>query len=117
MALKPEVSIGVGLATAVLVWSIYSGALPPLADVRTNDADDLDVQAAERMATWTAAGTVAGISLIAKDPTVFTIGGAMVVILAWWNRHADAVDPQTGQAFREMHSPDESTMDEMAEAS
>lgn len=98
MPLKPEASITVGLATGVLVWSIYQGALPKAAEVRVSEQGDDAIQGSERMATWTAAGIVAGISLVAKDPTVFIIGGAMVVAAAWWYRHADAVDPATGRA-------------------
>jgi hypothetical protein len=99
MALRtPEVSIGVGLATMTVVYSIYQGALPSVADVRSLDAHNGDVEAAERLAGWTAAGVVAGISLLAKDGTVFILGGSMVVVMAWWHRHADAVMPAEGKA-------------------
>lgn len=98
MSLKPEVSLGVGLATGVLVWSIYSHAMPALVDHRAGDPDDMDAAAAERVATWTAAGVVAGISLIAKDPVVFMVGGTMVVALSLWHRHANMVNPLTGRA-------------------
>lgn len=96
--LKPEVSIGMGLAVGVLVWSIYQHALPSIVDHRVGDPDDENAAAAERLATWTSAGTVAGISLIAKDPTVFVIGGAMTVALSFWHRHANMVNPMTGRA-------------------
>lgn len=96
--MKAEVSLGVGLATGVLVWSIYSHAMPALVDHRAGDQDDGDAQAAERVATWTAAGAVAGISLIARDPTVFILGGSMVIVLSAWHRHANMVNPITGRA-------------------
>jgi len=98
MALKREVSLGVGLATAALVWGIYNSALPSIADVRVNDPDDRDVAATERAASWTAAAVVSGISLIAKDPTVFVLGGSMIVVMAWWHRHANAYNPSVGSA-------------------
>src|SRR6185369_13477202 len=78
MALKREVSLGVGLATAALVWGIYNSALPSIADVRVSQPDDPDAAAVERAATWTAAAAVAGVSLISRDPTVFVLGGSMV---------------------------------------
>jgi hypothetical protein len=96
--LKPEVSLGVGLATAALVYSIYSNATPTLLDLRAGAPHDPDVDSAERAASWTAAGTVAAVSLIARDPTIFIIGGSMVIVMAWLHRHANAVDPDTGRA-------------------
>lgn len=99
MALRtPEISIGVGLATATVVYGIYQGALPNVADVRSLDAHNKDVASAERMAGWTAAAAVAGISLLAKDATVFIIGGSMVVAMTVWHRYANAVNPVEGRA-------------------
>jgi hypothetical protein len=91
--LKPEVSIGVGLATAAIVLATYSHSLPSVADVRTASPNDTDINAARRTASWTSAGVVAAVSLIAKDPTVFVIGGGMVIALDWWHRYADQVNP------------------------
>jgi hypothetical protein len=98
MALKREVSLGVGLATMALVWGIYNSALPSVLDVRSGQPDDKDAAGTERAASWTAAAAVAGVSLIAKDPTVFVLGGSMVVILAWWHRHANQYNPSLGSA-------------------
>lgn len=96
--LKPEASLTVGLATAALVYGIYSNALPTVADIRVGQPDDPDVAAAEQLAAWTAAAAVAGVSLIAQDPTVFIIGGTMVIALSWWHKHANAVNPLVGKA-------------------
>lgn len=96
--MKPEVSIGVGLATAVLVFSIYQHAVPALVDHRVGEPDDPDAAAALRVASWTAAGATAGISLLAKDPTVFVMGGVMVIAMDLWHRHANLVNPLTGRA-------------------
>lgn len=98
MSLKPEVSLGVALATAAVVYGIYQNATPTIADIRSLDAQNKDIDASERQATWTAAGTVGAISLIAKDPTVFTVGGLMVIAMAWAHRHANLVDSVTGMA-------------------
>jgi len=96
--MKPEVSIGVGLATATVVYGIYQGALPPVADVRSLDAHNGDVAASERLAGWTAAAVVAGISLLSRDGTVFILGGSMVIAMSLWHRHANAVNPAEGRA-------------------
>ena len=98
MALKPEISLPVGLATAAVVYGIYMNALPPVVDLRTTPANDPQVASTEKAAAWTATAVVAGISLIAKDATVFIIGGSMVLALSWWNKHANMVDPNFGMA-------------------
>jgi hypothetical protein len=96
--MKAEVSLGLALATGVLVWSIYDHAVPDLVDHRVGDVGDQNAAAAEKTARWVAAGAVAGISLMAKDPTVFVVGGAMVIGLSVLHRHANLVNPMTGRA-------------------
>lgn len=98
MALKPEVSLGVALATATVVYGVHQAATPSNADIRSLESNNVDVQAAERAATWTSAVLVSGISLLAKDPTIFIVGGAMVVVAAWTTRHSDQVDTVTKKA-------------------
>lgn len=98
MALRSEYSIMGGLATAAIVYAIYSNATPTMAEIRTTAPMNPDIDASERAASWTAAGVVAGISLIAKDPTIFIIGSGMVVAMAWWHRHSNMVNPDYGRA-------------------
>jgi hypothetical protein len=98
VALKPEASITVGLATAGVVYGIFAQATPSIADIRVASPNDEHIATSERTATWQAAVVVSGISLIARDPTIFILGGAMVVAMAWWTRHANAVNPLTGSA-------------------
>lgn len=95
MALKRETSLAVGLATGALVWGVYNNALPSIAEMRVSPAHDAHADVTERTATATSVAIVAGISLIAKDPTVFILGGAMTLVLAWWYRHANAVNPMS----------------------
>lgn len=98
MALKPNESIMVALATGTIVYAIYSNALPTLADVRSVDQMNQDVDSAERQATWTSAAVCAGISLVSRDPNPFIFGGLVTVVLAWSHRHANMVNPLTGKA-------------------
>jgi hypothetical protein len=93
MGLKPDVSLMAALATGAVVWGIYNNALPSMPDVRVGRPDDPHVDGSRKAATWTAAATVAGISLIAKDPTIFIVGGAMTIAADWWYRHANAHNP------------------------
>lgn len=96
--MKAEVSVPAALAVAAVVGAIYANITPGLADIRASDPGDPQIQATRRQAAWLAAGTVAGISLLAKDATIFTLGGGMVIALDWYTRHADAVNPLTGKA-------------------
>ncbi len=98
MALKPDVSIGVALATATVVYGVHQNMTPSVADIRSLDKGNSDVQAAEKAATWISAALVAGISLLAKDPTIFVVGGTMVVVMSWTTKHADQVDTVTKRA-------------------
>lgn len=98
MALKPEISIPAALAVVVGVYGIYQINLPPVADARTIESGNMDLSSAEREATWEAAALVSGISLIARDPAIFVVGSAAVIVLAWKYRHADAVSPLTKKA-------------------
>lgn len=95
MSLKPEVSLGMAAATATIVWAIYDHNMPSPVDTRSNPAGNPAVDSQRRVASWTAAGAVAGISLLAKDPTIFIVGGAMVIALDWTHRHANVVDNTT----------------------
>jgi hypothetical protein len=98
MALKPEISLPVALATGALVYGIYLNALPPIVDIRTATPNHPDVASSEKGAAWTAAAAVAAISLISKDMTVFIVGGGMVIAMSWWHNHANMVDPAFGVA-------------------
>ncbi len=103
MALGREASLGVGLACAALVWGVYNVALPTVADVRVGDPEDADAGAAERTATWASAAAVSAVSLIAKDATVFILGGSMVVLMSLWYRHANFFNVSAGGAMIPQH--------------
>ena len=94
--MKPEVSIGTGLAVAGIVYAIHSNFTPNMADMQGLPAGNTDIDASERKATWLSVGVVAGISLIAKDPTVFVIGSVAAVAMAFFTRHAVWTDTKAG---------------------
>jgi hypothetical protein len=96
MSLKPEASIGTGLAVAAVVYAIHSNFTPSVADMQGLPAGNVDVDAAERKATWMSAAVVAGISLIAKDATIFVIGSVAAVAISWTSRHAVWTDSKAG---------------------
>jgi hypothetical protein len=93
MALKPEISLGVGLALGTAVLAIHQLSTPSMADIRTLEANNKDVSSAERTATWGGALLVSTVSLLARDPVIFMVGGSMVIGAAWFNRHSNMVSP------------------------
>jgi hypothetical protein len=97
MASRPEITIPAALATGTLVYTIYNRGMPPVLDVRAAKVGDNNVEAVRRQNAWMAAATVAGISLIAKDATVFIVGGAMVVALDWMTRANIWTNPASGK--------------------
>ena len=96
--LKPNESLMASAAVVTAVYATYQMALPPIVDERAAPVGDADLAAAEKVATWTAAGLVSVVSLLAKDPTIFVLGGLSVVVLSWTHRHANEVNPLTGRA-------------------
>lgn len=98
MALRPEVSLPVALATGTVVYTIYNQGLPGQADIRSHgNVGDQTLESVRKQQLWTAAAVVAGISLIAKDATVFIVGGAMAIGLDWMTRANNFTNPLTGR--------------------
>lgn len=97
MALKPEVSLPIALATGAVVYGIFQVQLPSTAEVKSTMPNNQHLQSSRRTATIVALAVSGGISLMAKDPSIFVVGGTLAVVLDFVHRHADAVHPQTGQ--------------------
>lgn len=98
MALRPEVSLPVALATGTVVYTIYNQGLPGQADIRAHGSvGDQTLDTVRKQNLWTAAAVVAAISLIARDATVFIVGGAMTVGLDWLTRANNFTNPLTGR--------------------
>jgi hypothetical protein len=96
MALEPSASIGTGLAVAGVVYAIHSNMTPTTADIQALPAGNKDVDKAEKKATWLGIGIVSGISLLAKDPTIFVLGSFAVIGMAFVTRHANWTETATG---------------------
>lgn len=105
MALKPEVSIPTALALGGLVLAMHNNATPTLADLRGSVPGTMphnSINKARRQTTWAGIGLVSAISLVAHDANLFMVGGAMVVGLDLWTRHANDVVPQLGRAVGQL---------------
>lgn len=105
MALKADSEVSIALATGVLAYGSYQMALPTVADIRSLEKNNADVQGAERVAAWVSAGLVALVSLVTKSPSVFVVGGAVVIASSWMTRHADQVDAVQHKAAAMVPAP------------
>ena len=97
MALKPEYSVMSGLTVGAVVFAVHAQATPSQADIQALPAGTPDIDSAERKATYISAGVVAGISLLAKDPTIFIIGSAATIAMALWTRHSNYTESINGR--------------------
>jgi len=94
--LKPDGSIAIGIATMIATVVIYDRSLPSGAIMHATDANDINIEAGRKKATWTAAGVLSVITLLTKDINVFILGGVTLAALDFHARHANASNPATG---------------------
>lgn len=97
MALKPEAGVLAGLAVMGVVFAVHQQATPSQADIQALPAGTPDIDIAEKKATWLSVGIVSGISLLAKDPTIFVMGSAATVGMALWTRHSNYAESIGGR--------------------
>lgn len=96
--LKPDGSVLMGVATAALVAFIFKTQLPTSAVVHaTSPANDTNIDAARKKATWTSIAALSAITLLTRDTGPFVLGGIVTVALDFNARHANASHPVTGQ--------------------
>ena len=100
MSLKPNEQIITSAAVATAVYGIFQLNVPTLADVKASapgGAASLNTHKSVKTAVWTSAALVAGLGLLAKDPTIYIVGGLITVVEAWKYHHANAVDQASGR--------------------
>lgn len=97
MNLKPSEEIQTSALAAAVVYGIFQLNAPNLADVKAAPPGNAIAHGSVKTAAWTSATIVAGLALLAKSPTIFVVGSAMVVAESWKYFHANATDPATGK--------------------
>ena len=96
--LKPNEEVMASAFALTAVYTIFSTQVPNMADVKAAPSNNSTVYKSVRGAAIEATAVVSGIALLAKSPTIFTVGGLGIVALAWHYHHANAVAPSTGKA-------------------
>jgi hypothetical protein len=105
MSLKPDAEVTIALATSAMAYGAYQMFLPSVADIRSLEPNNADIQASERTAAWIAAGMVGLVSVITHSPTVFMLGGATIIGTSWAARHADQVSTISKKAGSAVPAP------------
>jgi hypothetical protein len=98
--LKPNEQIIVSAATATAVFAIFQLNAPNLADVKASapgGGASANTHASVKIAVWTSAAFVAGLGLLAKDTSIYIVGGLVTVVEGWKFYHANATDTKTGK--------------------
>lgn len=102
MALRQEHSLLIGLAVGSSAWVAHQMGMPSISDIRQVEQNNVDIEKSERTAAWLSAGLITGVALIARDPGVFIIGGAMFIAINYWYKHANAVSPRSGNILGDL---------------
>lgn len=87
--LKPSDELIVGSTSVAIVYAIFAQGVPPYADVRADMKNSTNTYKSVKMAAITSIAAVGALALLAKSPTVFTVGGAMIIFETWKYHHAN----------------------------
>jgi len=87
--LKASDELIVTVTGVTLVYAIFSNSLPPLADIRADQPGNVNTHKSTKMAAITSAAVIGSLAIISKSPTVFTVGGAMILFETWKNHFAN----------------------------
>jgi hypothetical protein len=103
MKLKPGESLLVAVLTALGVFMIFQHNTPNLADVKASmpgGAASLNTHKSIKTAVYESAALVVGVAVLAKDPTVYVVGGLVTAVEGWKYYHANSTGIATpaGQA-------------------
>jgi Flp pilus assembly protein TadB len=93
--LKPSEELVAATFAASLVYGIFSSNLPTLVAVQQEQPGSDVIHSTLRSATVTAAAAVSGIALLAKSPTVFVVGGALILVETWKYKAANHTAPKS----------------------
>lgn len=93
--LKPNEQIIVSAAVGTGVYSIFSLNAPNLSDVKASapgGPQSVNTHKSVKTAVITSALLVTGLAVLAKDPTLYIVGGLMISVEGWKYYHANSTD-------------------------
>lgn len=87
--LKPTDELIVSATGIAIVYSIYNGMCPAYADVRADQPGNANTHASTKMAAISSIAVIGTLALVGKSPTIFTVGGAMILFETWKLHYAN----------------------------
>lgn len=87
--LKPSDQVVVSATGIALVYAIFAQGTPNLADVRADKTGNVNTHKAVKLSAITSIAAVGSLALVSKSPTVFTVGGAMILFEVWKYHYAN----------------------------
>ena len=87
--LKPSDELVVGATSVAIVLAIFANNVPNLADIRADKPGNVNTHKSTKLAAITATAVVGSLALLGKSPTVFTIGGAVILLEVWKSHFAN----------------------------
>lgn len=88
-----QIGVLAGLANLL----IYQHYMPPVADIRTAQPFNTDIEKSEREALFISIGITAVVATSVKSWETFMVAGAIIVAIDFAYKHANAVHPDTGK--------------------
>jgi hypothetical protein len=89
-------AVEVGVLAGVANLLIFQHFMPSVSDVKASDQFNPLIESSERTALLVAVGTTAVIATFVKSWDTFLIGGIVIVAADFAYKHANAVNPTTG---------------------
>lgn len=100
-------AVEVGVLVGVADLLIFTHFMPPVADIRTADQFNPDIESSERTALLVTTAFTLLVSGFVRSLDTFLIAGTVIVGVDFAFKHANAVNPATGK----IHNADTGGMD------
>jgi hypothetical protein len=104
--LKPSEGIVAASFAVAAVVGIFSMHAPNLADVRGDAANNDNTRRSVRSAVLTSIAVISGISLLAKSPEVYILGGLTIAVEGFQFAHANTLSKDTGKVTTDVEGSD-----------
>lgn len=95
--LKPEGSLILGAGVGGMVYGLYQLNLGNVATCHATDANHPVLETSRKKAGYTSLVMVGGLAILARDPNLIILGGAMIIAMEVHYRTAIMTDPVSGQ--------------------
>jgi hypothetical protein len=97
MPINPRNELTAGILVGAVDALIWTHFMPSIADIKEVTQFNGNIESTERTALLVCTGFTLVTAGFARSARVFAIGGLVILALDFATKHANAVNPQTGQ--------------------